>query len=311
MQDWTVLKTLWQRHCNPAYQAGARASMEWEQQIQALYANQIAHPAALRFLLQKRPTLEEFQDWVASTSAQYVVAEHEPETEDDNYRLSTEQIAFWQENGYLILPKVIDAAACAVSCDAIWQYTGATLQDPSSWYQPQCIQHGLMLPLYNHPQLNSNRALKRIRAAYAQLYGSEAIYKTIDHVSFNPPETPHFSFRGSTLHWDVSIAQPIPERYQGLLYLTDCTDSDGAFHCVPGFHHKIADWLRQFKPEDNIRHIAAETLTTRAVPGNAGDFIIWHQALPHCATPNHGQTPRMEQYLTYIPTNHVEHSVWM
>lgn len=311
MQDWTVLKTLWQRHCDPAYQACERVATEWEQQIQALYANHIAHPAALRFLLQERPTLEEFQSWIAHTSAQYVIAENEQETDDDNYPLSAEQIAFWQKNGYLILPNVIDAAACAASRDAIWQFTGASLQDPSSWYQPRCIQHGLMLPLYNHPQLNSNRASKRIRSAYAQLYGSDSIYKTIDHVSFNPPEKAHFSFRGSALHWDVSIAQPIPERYQGLLYLTDCAENDGAFHCVPGFHHEIADWLKQFKPEDNIRQIAAETLVTSAVPGNAGDFIIWHQALPHCATPNHGLTPRMVQYLTYIPTNHVEHSVWI
>ncbi|MFZ6772748.1 phytanoyl-CoA dioxygenase family protein [Undibacterium sp. SXout7W] len=311
MQNWPMLKTLWQRHCDPTYQASARESMEWEQQKQALYANQIAHPVTLRFLLQERPTLEEFHDWIAYTSAQYQVTEDKSDIDNNRYLLSAEEIAFWQENGYLVLHNVIDAAACTASCNAIWQYIGATLQETSSWYQPQCIQHGLMLPLYNHPQLNSNRASQRIRAAYAQLYGSEALYKTIDHVSFNPPETPYFSFRGSTLHWDFSIAQPIPERYQGLLYLTDCASSDGAFHCVPGFHHQIADWLRQFKPGDNIRQIAAETLATRAVPGNAGDFIIWHQALPHCATPNHGQTPRMVQYLTYIPTNHVEHSIWI
>lgn len=311
MQDWSVLKTLWQRHCDPAYKTSARESVKWEQQIQALYANQIAHPVALRFLLQERPTLEEFHDWIAYTSKQYVFTEDKTDTDDNNYRLSAEQLTFWQENGYLILPNIIDSAACTASCDAIWEYTGATLQDPSSWYQPQCIQHGLMLPFYNHPQLNNNRASKRIRAAYAQLYGNDSLYKTIDHVSFNPPETEHFSFRGSALHWDVSIAQPIPERYQGLLYLTDCGETDGAFHCVPGFHHQIRDWLGQFSPADNIRQIAAETLKPRAVPGKAGDFLIWHQALPHCATPNHGLTPRMVQYLTYIPTNHVEHSVWI
>ena len=42
-------------------------------------------------------------------------------------------------------------------------------------------------------------------------------------------------------------------------------------------------------------------LKPEPVPGNAGDFVIWHQALPHCATPNHGQTPRMVQYLTFVP----------
>jgi ectoine hydroxylase-related dioxygenase (phytanoyl-CoA dioxygenase family) len=37
------------------------------------------------------------------------------------------------------------------------------------------------------------------------------------------------------------------------------------------------------------------------VLGNAGDFVIWHQALPHCATPNTSNLPRMVQYLTYLP----------
>ena len=113
------------------------------------------------------------------------------------------------------------------------------------------------------------------------------------------------------LFWDVSLAQPIPERFQGLLYLTDCSETDGAFHCVPGFHHRLPEWLDSLNPDDNARQLAAKTLQSKAVPGNAGDFVIWHQALPHCATPNRGITPRMVQYLTYIPTNDVEHSVWI
>ncbi|WP_395004816.1 phytanoyl-CoA dioxygenase family protein [Undibacterium sp.] len=101
-----------------------------------------------------------------------------------------------------------------------------------------------------------------------------------------------------------------PERYQGLLYLTDCNEVDGAFHCVLGFLHRLPYWLDNLKTDDEPRHLAAQALQAKAVPGNAGDFIIWHQALPHCATPNRGSALRMLQYLTYIPSNDVEHSVW-
>ena len=38
---------------------------------------------------------------------------------------------------------------------------------------------------------------------------------------------------------------PIPFRLQGLIYLSDCGPQDGAFHCVPGFHHQIAAWMEQ------------------------------------------------------------------
>lgn len=314
MEDRIILKKLWQRHCDPAYQTSAQDAALWRRQVQLLYASHIAHPLALKFLIQERPTLQIFYAWMEEARASYHLlqdANDAEEAEAAELRLSSEQIDFWQSNGYLVLENVIDAAACAASRDVIWDYLGASLHEPSSWYTTHSRQQGLMLPLYNHPRLNTNRASRRVRAAYEQLYGSSAIYKTIDHLSFNPPETSRFSFRGNGLHWDVSLAQPIPERYQGLLYLSDCQEGDGAFHCVPGFHHRIGNWLNSVPAGEDVRDFAARTLQAQAVPGKAGDFVIWHQALPHCATPNRGNTPRMVQYLSYIPENDVEQSVWI
>lgn len=311
MQGISALEKLWQHHCDPAYQNMPQDVALWRLQVKTLYANNIAHPVALKFLLEERPTLQAFYDWIDDSRKSYQLLEESTELEEPDYRLTPEQITFWEEHGYLVLPKVIDAAACAASCDAVSEFLGANLREPASWYGAQSRQQGLMLPLYNHPRLNTNRASKRVRAAYEQLYGTSAIYKTIDHLSFNPPETSEFAFRGNGLHWDVSLAQPIPQRYQGLLYLSDCDESDGAFHCVPGFQHQIGRWLSELPTSENARQIAVQSLQSQAVPGKAGDFVIWHQALPHCATPNHGKTPRMVQYLTYIPDDHVEHSVWI
>lgn len=311
MQDWDILEKLWQRYCDSDHQACADDTNLWRRQVQALYANHIAHPLALKFLLQERPNLRAFHDWIVQTNADYQVLEEDASDADDELSLSAQQISFWKDNGYLVLPNVISAEAVAESCEALWEFLNASPSDPASWYQTQHGQQGLMSALYYHPRLNTNRSSRRIRAAFEQLYGHQDIYKTIDHVSFNPPETDTFRFRGDGLHWDVSLAQPIPERFQGLLYLTDCSETDGAFHCVSGFHHRLPEWLDSLNPGDNARHLAAQTLQAKAVPGNAGDFVIWHQALPHCATPNRGSTPRMVQYLTYIPTNDVEHSVWI
>ncbi|MEN9865924.1 MAG: hypothetical protein RL748_1514 [Pseudomonadota bacterium] len=310
MQDWPILQKLWQRHCDPAYQATPTDTALWRRQVQALYAHHIAHPVALDFLLQQRPGQQAFYDWIVQYEAQYPLLELSGDSTGADFTLSPQQIAFWQENGYLVLPGVIDAAACQQSCAAIWDYLGASPDDPASWYSTQCQQQGLMVPLYNQPRLNTNRANRRVQAAYEQLYGSSAIYKTIDHLSFNPPETAQFTFRGNGLHWDVSLALPIPERFQGLLYLSDCGEHDGAFHCVPGFQHRIADWLSTIAPDEDARAIAAQTLKPQPVPGKAGDFVIWHQALPHCATPNRGKQPRMVQYLSYIPMNDVVQSEW-
>ncbi len=310
MQDWSTLEKLWERHCDPAYQTGASEEHQWQRQVRALYANHIAIPVALDYLLQNRPSLTQFQQWVSDSNANYDLINDDPSLEEDLV-LSPEQIAFWQEHGYLVIPNAISKLAIQESCDAIWQFLDADPQNPSTWYQSHHLRKGLMVSLYNQVRLNTNRNSKRIRAAYEQLYGHTAIYKSIDHVSFNPPESKNFSFRGSRLHWDVSLAQPIPERYQGLLYLTECTESDGAFHCVPGFHHQINDWLNGLKPGEDARLLAEQTLSSKAVPGKAGDFVIWHQALPHCATANRGNTPRLVQYLSYIPDDHQEHSVWI
>lgn len=312
MHDWPILEKLWQRYCDPSHQSSAHDAALWRRQVQALYAQNIAHPVALQFLLQQRPTLDAFHDWIVRSEVEYHLLD-QPEADasvEADFTLTQAELAFWQENGYLVLRGVLDAAACRDSCGVVWQYLAASPDDPASWYRAAGRQQGLMLPLYNQPRLNTNRASRRVQAAYQQLYGPRQIYKTIDHLSFNPPETDQFHFRGDGLHWDVSLTLPIPERYQGLLYLTDCTAQDGAFHCVPGFQHQIADWLAELGPDADARAIAAQTLVPQAVPGQAGDFVIWHQALPHCATPNRGKTPRIVQYLSYVPVDEVEQRVW-
>ena len=125
-------------------------------------------------------------------------------------------------------------------------------------------------------------------------------------MSFNPPETDTYKFKGSPLHWDVSLHPPISFRLQGLLYLTDVKVDSGGFHCVAGFHHQFDNWLRNIPRNANPRDVAIQELQPIPVLGNAGDFIIWHQALPHCATPNRGAHPRMVQYLTYLPIEEQE-----
>jgi hypothetical protein len=36
---------------------------------------------------------------------------------------------------------------------------------------------------------------------------------------------------------------PIAFGVQGVLYLVDTPEDEGAFYCVPGFHRKIGPWL--------------------------------------------------------------------
>ncbi|MNE39994.1 Phytanoyl-CoA dioxygenase (PhyH) [compost metagenome] len=103
------------------------------------------------------------------------------------------------------------------------------------------------------------------------------------------------------MHWDVSLDLPIPFGLQGLLYLSDTQANQGAFTLVPGFHNRIDSWINSLPAGSNPRNQDLHQLGSMPVVANAGDFIIWHQALPHGSSPNTSNRPRLVQYINYSP----------
>jgi ectoine hydroxylase-related dioxygenase (phytanoyl-CoA dioxygenase family) len=305
--DLNFLEKLWQRTLHPNNNGANDENCTWNKEIETLYRMGIGMEDALRYLYFEKPSLVLFKEWVLKNKQTFSINEQDL----DEDVLSEEDLIFWKENGYVVVRNAISRSDCEATQKAIWEFLEMNPDQEESWYQTNEEQRGLMLTFSNHPTLNKNRQSKRIQKAYEQLYGTTQIYKTIDKVSFNPPENDNFHFLGSALHWDVSLHLPITDGFQGLLYLTDCGIDDGAFHCVSGFHNKIEDWINSLSPNENPREVALRTLKSIPVIGNAGDFIIWHQALPHCATPNRNKTPRMVQYLTYLPDNYKVSSVWI
>jgi ectoine hydroxylase-related dioxygenase (phytanoyl-CoA dioxygenase family) len=136
------------------------------------------------------------------------------------------------------------------------------------------------------------------------------IWVSVDKGGFNPPETLEWRFPGPHLHWDVSVAPPVPFGMQGILYLTDTAAEQGAFRCVPGFHRKLNDWLRSLPPEADPRRQDLESLGATAIPGHAGDLIVWRQELPHGGSPNRAAKPRIVQYISAEPSDWEINPIW-
>lgn len=302
--DLPALSALWESNVKQRSASG----VAWQRQVRALSRLGIPMETALQVLHQQQPSWEAFQAWLQERSRPMTATSS---AAPNASVLSQEQRQFWDENGYLVLRGAASRAQCEAACQAIWEFLGADANQPASWYRDHPGKRGIMLDFYDHPALDANRELALVRSVCEQLYGTQAIYPAIDKVGFNPPEGHAWHFLGSPLHWDASLCLPMPFQLQGLLYLGDCDAHEGAFHCVPGFHKRLPQWLADVPQGVHPRQWALQDLRPVAVPGQAGDVVLWHQALPHCATPNHGSRPRMVQYLTYLPDTIEVQAAWI
>ncbi|MET4108805.1 phytanoyl-CoA dioxygenase family protein [Hymenobacter sp. UYP22] len=222
--------------------------------------------------------------------------------------LNADDLAFWEENGYVIIRGAVSRDQARATELAVWEALDMAPYESATWYQ-RPIGKGIMMEFYHHPTLQANRQSKRIQKAFSQLWGTADLWKTTDRTSFNPPETPFLPFQGPHLHWDMSLEPPFSFGTQGLLYLCDTPAEQGAFCCVPGFHRTLEPWLRSLAPGTDPRRV---NLDEQAVPiaANAGDFVIWHHFLPHGSSPNRGTYPRIVQYLNMYPVEFKENIAW-
>jgi hypothetical protein len=180
--------------------------------------------------------------------------------------------------------------------------------DEAGWYKKDMGMQGIMVPLYRNAAIDKNRNSPLIKRAFEQLWKRTDLIVTTDKCGFNPPETADFKYRGIGLHWDVSLATPIPFGTQGILYLTDTTVDQGALTLVPGFHKNIENWLKALPDDINPREVDLSSFGSKRIAANAGDFIIWDHKLPHSASPNKAKLPRIVQYMNwYAPMEKVHH----
>lgn len=280
-----------------------------------------------QYLMQEVPSFEAFVDWAVATAGQpgndrlerlqAALAGVDPPPEARRQLqaidampavLSDEDLAHWREHGWVTLHDAVPAQARLAAEQAIWEFLGARADDPDSWYRRN--DRGIMVQLFQHPAFEANRRSARIHKAFAQLWGTADLWPTTDRGGFNVPQRPGWMYRGSPLHWDTSLAQPIPFETQGILYLTDTPANQGAFTCVPGFHRRIDRWLDSLPAGADPREQDLQALGAVPIAGRAGDLIIWDSRLPHGASPNDADRPRIVQYINMRPAHVARNPAW-
>jgi hypothetical protein len=293
-----------------------------------IHASGLGLEQTAHYLGSAAPSFEEFERWIVSTTGGIApervarinaavggydppadIADKLAAVETSEPVLTTSDLAFWDEHGYVVLHDALPAPARDAAAQALWRHLGARPDDPQTWYRSR--DHGIMVQYFQHPAFEAARRSPRIHKAFAQLYGTADLWATTDRVGFNVPEREDFKFPGPHLHWDVSVKTPIPFGTGGILYLTDTPPEQGAFTLVPGFQRWGEAWLKALPPGADPRRQDLCALGPRAIDGRAGDLVIWHQALPHGASPNRGKRPRLVQYINMFPTRYDEHEEWI
>ena len=137
------------------------------------------------FLYQKRPSLAEFEEWILqknggaidparidrlNTALSDAGVLGEPADPHAEPVLTASDLAFWDENGYVVLRDAVPPENCRAAVGAICEFLDVQLDRPETWYG------GPQVPQYLDPSVAPPRAVgesgypsctPRVRAAVA------------------------------------------------------------------------------------------------------------------------------------------------
>lgn len=261
-----------------------------------------------RYLYSECSSVDDFHQWLRDTRGADTVIEASSlfeGTATNEIKPSTQPILnaaqwqHWQEQGFLRIGGLVPLELCARVKQFICDYQGIDLSDATTWYPNHNDWHGLMLQVYQQPDMEAIRRQPAVKQLFAELYQTQRIAANTDKVSYNPPETEHWQFRHHGLHWDIGHSRP-PEYYiQGLIYLDDTPEDRGPLRLIPGFHHRYQAYQQQFNDPIAAQQAVAREPGAIPVPGQQGDIVVWLQTLPHAASINRSDRPRFVQYVSF------------
>lgn len=324
--DVYYLKKIWwyYHHLRTSGDSPEHLTVEWKY-INALFKTlRIGIEPTLKFLFKEEPSFDQFEDWIIKNGAVSseminhfntiisLEGKGDLKINKESNILSSDDLKKWRNKGYVVIKNAIEKKNCKETVDMIYKTINADPMDKRTWYGSHPLKQGIMVQLFQNKILNKNRLSIKIRKAYEQLWSRKDLLVSMDRVSFNPPESKTYQFPGPNLHWDVSLKRPIPFGLQGLLYLTDTKKNQGAFTVIPGFHNKIELWLEDLPIGSDPRDPELfKNEIKEPIAGDAGDFIIWNQCLPHGSSPNTSDRPRIVQYINYEPIEMEYQTEWI
>ncbi|HLU89247.1 MAG TPA: phytanoyl-CoA dioxygenase family protein [Cyclobacteriaceae bacterium] len=222
--------------------------------------------------------------------------------------LTDEDWKFWIQNGYVIIKNAVPKENAKRLADYLWEYEGKDPDDIASWYSRPNAPIGMeeltntgMVEIYQHQYLWDNRQYPKVHQAFADIWGTEKLWVSIDRANLNFPVRKGFEHSGF-IHWDYDPESDEPH-VQGVLALADQMDEQmGGFQCVPELYRTYDSWKHTqpenrdpYKPDTKGFEILKIGLET-------GDLLIFNSKLPHGIRPNKSKNKvRIAQYISMMP----------
>lgn len=223
--------------------------------------------------------------------------------------ITEDHLKFFRENGYVKIEGIVPQENCKQVIEAIWSCLGKDPDVPDNWYNPPegVLNGGGMIEMYHHQSMWNNRQHPDVYDAFSKILGIKQLWVSMDRVNMKPPvRTEHPELDYAFIHWDTDTSKesfPIQKSrgVQGVLYLADTSEKQGGFQCVPGIYRELETYLKK-QPADRDPRVPDLTgYEIEAIPGKAGDLVIWDKLLPHGNGHNVADTPRYAQYITMFP----------
>jgi ectoine hydroxylase-related dioxygenase (phytanoyl-CoA dioxygenase family) len=218
----------------------------------------------------------------------------------------------FERDGFVVVPGAVSTDEIAAAVDAVEWFLGLDPSLQDRWYydiipyahQTNLQRGGTFLELYHHQALWDLRTSEAVYALFRDLWGRDDLWVSLDRIGFKPPlagdRHPAWRDQGC-VHWDVDLDDlPLPFGVQGLIALTDAGAEHGTFHCAPGMHDQLEDFVAG-QGEFAGRHPGDEAFEMVPVALQAGDLLVWHHGLPHRTGPNRTPDPRLVAYLSMSP----------
>ena len=225
--------------------------------------------------------------------------------------MTEDEWAFWRHNGYVVIKDVITKVQAKETADFLWEFEEKDPNDRDSWYLDKLTKNDIrmtelkgtgMVEVYNNQKLWNNRQNERIHQIFADIWGREDLWVSIDRANLNFPITADHEYKGF-IHWDIDTSlNPKPVNVQGVLALNDQTDPNmGGFQCVPQLYRSFDEWVATQSEDRDPFKPDVTGFDIEKVPLEAGDLLIWDSMQPHGIRPNLSDSPRLAQYIAMTP----------